>query len=74
MHLGVPAAGPAPLPLAVAVSRPRAQQPEWPDQAGARAVREALRTAPPLVLPAEADRLTARLAEVARGAASMCAS
>ncbi|MFJ7146815.1 3-deoxy-7-phosphoheptulonate synthase class II [Streptomyces sp. NPDC100445] len=69
MHLGLPGAGPAPLPLAVAVARPVAQQPEWPDPAGVRAVREALRTAPPLVLPAEADRLTARLGDVARGVA-----
>ncbi|MFD9318527.1 3-deoxy-7-phosphoheptulonate synthase [Streptomyces sp. NPDC060053] len=69
MHQDLSGAGPAPLPLAAAVTRPTAQQPDWPDPAGVRAVREVLRTAPPLVLPAEADRLTARLAEVARGAA-----
>lgn len=55
------------LPLAEAITRPAAQQPQWPDPARARAVRELLRSAPPLVLPAEADRLTARLAAVARG-------
>ncbi|QJT05507.1 3-deoxy-7-phosphoheptulonate synthase [Streptomyces asoensis] len=69
MHLGLSGTGPAPLPVADAVARPTAQQPDWPDPAGVRAVREVLRTAPPLVLPAEADRLTARLAEVARGEA-----
>ncbi|MFE7927853.1 3-deoxy-7-phosphoheptulonate synthase [Streptomyces sp. NPDC057456] len=69
MHQDPSGAGPAPLPLAAAVTRPTAQQPDWPDPAGVRAVREVLRSAPPLVLPAEADRLTARLAEAAHGAA-----
>ncbi|MGV9938638.1 3-deoxy-7-phosphoheptulonate synthase class II [Streptomyces sp. NPDC003401] len=69
MHLGPPEDGPAPLPLAAALTRPTAQQPDWPDPADVRTVRAVLRTAPPLVLPAEADRLTARLAEVARGEA-----
>ena len=69
MHLGPPGPGLAPLPLAAAVSRPVAQQPEWLDPSDVRAVRDVLRTAPPPVLPAEADRLTARLAEVAHGSA-----
>lgn len=61
--------GTAPLLLAEAMTRPAAQQPEWPEPARARAARELLRRAPPLVVGAEADRLTARLAGVARGEA-----
>ncbi|WTL42086.1 3-deoxy-7-phosphoheptulonate synthase [Streptomyces brevispora] len=56
-------AGAAPRP------RPAAQQPDWPDRAALRAVTEELAVLPGLVLAEECDRLTERLAAVARGEA-----
>ncbi|MER7849855.1 class II 3-deoxy-7-phosphoheptulonate synthase [Kitasatospora sp. NPDC096077] len=50
-------------------SLPAAQQPSWPDQAQLREVTAALAAAPPLVFAEECDRLTERLAAVARGEA-----
>ena len=44
-----------------------AQQPSWPDPGALRAVVDELSVAPPLVFPAECDRLRARLAGVALG-------
>ena len=61
--------GYGPLSLAMAVSRPAAQQPEWPDVRRVRAVRDTLRSAAALVPPDEVDALAARLAAVARGEA-----
>ncbi|MGV9965649.1 3-deoxy-7-phosphoheptulonate synthase class II [Streptomyces olivaceus] len=55
--------------LTDALSRPAAQQPDWPDPAHTHAVRTALAGAPPLTSPAEVDRLSAQLARVARGEA-----
>lgn len=46
-----------------------AQQPDWPDPSELLAVAAELSGYPALVLPAECDRLTARLAAVARGEA-----
>ncbi|MEU9047258.1 MULTISPECIES: class II 3-deoxy-7-phosphoheptulonate synthase [unclassified Kitasatospora] len=50
-------------------SLPAAQQPSWPDQAQLREVTAALAAAPPLVFAEECDRLSERLAAVARGEA-----
>ncbi|SDC48220.1 3-deoxy-D-arabinoheptulosonate-7-phosphate synthase [Actinokineospora iranica] len=64
-----------PLPPALrarlddALSRPAAQQPEWPDGEQVRKVRTLLESVPPITVPAEIDRLGQRLAEVARGEA-----
>ncbi|WP_436495731.1 class II 3-deoxy-7-phosphoheptulonate synthase [Actinokineospora sp. HUAS TT18] len=52
-----------------ALARPAAQQPEWPDADQVRQVRTVLESVPPITVPAEIDRLHARLAEVARGEA-----
>jgi 3-deoxy-7-phosphoheptulonate synthase len=52
-----------------ALSRPAAQQPEWPDPALAQRVRALLESVPPITVPAEIDRLRGRLAMVARGEA-----
>ncbi|CRK55721.1 2-keto-3-deoxy-D-arabino-heptulosonate-7-phosphate synthase II [Alloactinosynnema sp. L-07] len=52
-----------------ALARPAAQQPEWPDAEQVRQVRTVLESVPPITVPAEIDRLQARLAEVARGEA-----
>ncbi|MFD5764364.1 class II 3-deoxy-7-phosphoheptulonate synthase [Streptomyces sp. NPDC127049] len=45
------------------------QQPDWPDAARLREVTERLAGEPPLVFPAECDRLRERLGTVARGEA-----
>ncbi|HYH32703.1 MAG TPA: 3-deoxy-7-phosphoheptulonate synthase class II [Pseudonocardia sp.] len=52
-----------------ALSRPAAQQPEWPDAEQVRRVRTVLESVPPITVPAEIDRLRDNLAEVARGEA-----
>ena len=52
-----------------ALSRPAAQQPEWPDPENVGHVRTVLESVPPVVLPPEVDRLQARLADVANGEA-----
>ncbi|MGX7826875.1 class II 3-deoxy-7-phosphoheptulonate synthase [Actinokineospora sp. 24-640] len=52
-----------------ALARPAAQQPEWPDAEQVRQVRALLEAVPPITVPAEVDRLQARLAEVAQGKA-----
>ncbi|WP_285501954.1 class II 3-deoxy-7-phosphoheptulonate synthase [Actinokineospora sp. NBRC 105648] len=52
-----------------ALSRPAAQQPEWPDGEQVRQVRTLLESVPPVTVPAEIDRLSRRLGEVARGEA-----
>ena len=48
---------------------PVAQQPQWPDPAEARRVRDRLATLPPLVFAGEADALRAQLAAAQRGEA-----
>jgi 3-deoxy-7-phosphoheptulonate synthase len=53
--------------LDIALSRPAAQQPRWPDPASVRSARGVLEGAPALTWPAEIDRLLERLAAVARG-------
>ncbi|WP_329455130.1 3-deoxy-7-phosphoheptulonate synthase class II [Streptomyces sp. NBC_01497] len=53
----------------LAADPPAAQQPDWPDPAALRAVADDLAARPALVTAAECDRLRARLAEVACGAA-----
>jgi 3-deoxy-7-phosphoheptulonate synthase len=64
-----------PLPPAMrarldeALTRPAAQQPEWPDAEHVRQVRAVLESVPPITVPAEIDRLHGRLAEVALGRA-----
>ncbi|MFG2207199.1 3-deoxy-7-phosphoheptulonate synthase [Streptomyces sp. NPDC048638] len=50
-------------------SRPARQQPPWPDPVALRRTVAELEGAPPLLHPAECDRLRARLAAVARGEA-----
>src|SRR5882724_12818943 len=55
--------------LDVALARPAAQQPEWPDQDSVAKVRTVLESVPPVTVPAEIDRLHARLADVANGEA-----
>jgi 3-deoxy-7-phosphoheptulonate synthase len=52
-----------------ALTRPAAQQPEWPDPQGVGYVRTVLESVPPVTLPPEVDRLSERLAAVARGEA-----
>ncbi|GAA4006825.1 3-deoxy-7-phosphoheptulonate synthase class II [Allokutzneria multivorans] len=52
-----------------ALSRPAAQQPEWPSAEQARNVRTVLESVPPITVPAEVDRLRERLSEVAQGRA-----
>jgi 3-deoxy-7-phosphoheptulonate synthase len=52
-----------------ALSRPAAQQPEWPDPAAVAHVRTVLESVPPVTLPSEVDRLQAQLGSVARGEA-----
>ncbi|ALE74100.1 MULTISPECIES: class II 3-deoxy-7-phosphoheptulonate synthase [unclassified Pseudonocardia] len=52
-----------------ALSRPAAQQPEWPEPSRVGDVRKVLESVPPVVLPPEVDRLQQRLAEVANGEA-----
>jgi 3-deoxy-7-phosphoheptulonate synthase len=52
-----------------ALSRPAAQQPEWPDAEQVGHVRTVLESVPPVTLPPEIDRLQDRLAAVARGKA-----
>lgn len=48
-------------------SLPAAQQPQWPDPDALGGVLAFLRSSPPLVYAAECDRLSDRLAAVARG-------
>lgn len=55
--------------LDAALTRPAAQQPDWPDAAAVAHVRTVLESVPPVVLPPEVDRLHARLADVANGKA-----
>jgi 3-deoxy-7-phosphoheptulonate synthase len=55
--------------LDAALSRPAAQQPEWPDQEVVRRVRTVLESVPPVTVPEEVDRLRERLAAVANGKA-----
>ena len=50
-------------------SKPIVQQPVWPDPAALDEIVSTIRAVPPIVAPAEADDLTARLAEVAEGRA-----
>ncbi|OQO92137.1 class II 3-deoxy-7-phosphoheptulonate synthase [Saccharomonospora piscinae] len=52
-----------------ALSRPAAQQPDWPDADALSRVRTVLESVPPITVPAEVDRLRERLAMVARGEA-----
>ena len=52
-----------------ALSRPAAQQPEWPDADAVGRVRHLLEAVPPITVPPEIDRLQSRLAMVARGEA-----
>lgn len=52
-----------------ALSRPAAQQPEWPEPDRVRDVRTVMENAPPITMPAEVDRLGEQLAAVARGEA-----
>jgi len=52
-----------------ALSRGAAQQPEWPDADQVRQVRTVLESVPPITVPNEIDRLSEKLAEVARGEA-----
>jgi 3-deoxy-7-phosphoheptulonate synthase len=64
-----------PLPIELrtrlddALSRPAAQQPDWPDEQNVRRVRRVLESVPPVTVPEEVDRLCGRLAEVANGKA-----
>ncbi|MET7937417.1 class II 3-deoxy-7-phosphoheptulonate synthase [Streptomyces sp. NPDC005322] len=48
---------------------PAAHQPDWPDRAALREVTDELSAAPPLIFPAECDRLRSHLAAAARGEA-----
>ena len=52
-----------------ALSRPAAQQPDWPDSTDVAHVRTVLESVPPVTLPPEVDRLQRRLAAVAEGRA-----
>jgi 3-deoxy-7-phosphoheptulonate synthase len=52
-----------------ALVRQAAQQPEWPDLEQVRQVRTVLESVPPITVPSEVDRLSTKLAEVARGEA-----
>ncbi|GAA4793951.1 3-deoxy-7-phosphoheptulonate synthase class II [Streptomyces ziwulingensis] len=60
--------------LEVALARPAAQQPDWPDPDRARAVVRGLAAGEPLVTPAETRRLLDRLGAVARGEALLLQS
>lgn len=53
----------------MALSKPAAQQPEWPDPEAAANVRSVLESVPPITVPAEVDRLRTQLGEVAEGKA-----
>ena len=53
--------------LADALARPAAQQPPWPDPEYVVRVRTLLEHVPPITVPAEIDRLQARMGAVARG-------
>jgi len=55
--------------LDVALARPAAQQPHWPDPDAVRNARTVLESVPPITVPAEVDRLSNQLAAVARGEA-----
>ncbi|APU16967.1 MULTISPECIES: class II 3-deoxy-7-phosphoheptulonate synthase [Actinoalloteichus] len=55
--------------LDVALSKPAAQQPEWPDPEAVGKVRAVLESVPPITVPAEVDRLRTQLGEVAEGRA-----
>ena len=55
--------------LDAALARGAAQQPEWPDPEQVRQVRTVLESVPPITVPTEVDRLSTKLAEVARGEA-----
>ena len=52
-------------------SKPIGQQPDWPDRGALGAVLKTLRAVPPIVAPAEADKLTRELGAVAEGRAFM---
>jgi 3-deoxy-7-phosphoheptulonate synthase len=52
-----------------ALTRPAAQQPEWPDPEQTQMARTVLESVPPITVPVEIDLLRERLAEVARGKA-----
>ncbi|HTK61354.1 MAG TPA: 3-deoxy-7-phosphoheptulonate synthase class II [Pseudonocardia sp.] len=52
-----------------ALALPTAQQPEWPDPDAVAQVRTVLESVPPVTVPQEVDRLSERLADVARGEA-----
>ncbi|TKV60470.1 3-deoxy-7-phosphoheptulonate synthase class II [Nakamurella flava] len=52
-----------------ALSRPAQQQPAWPDPEKVLAVRTILEAVPPVTVPHEVDRLSDKLAAVARGEA-----
>ncbi|GAB3464036.1 3-deoxy-7-phosphoheptulonate synthase class II [Actinophytocola sediminis] len=54
-----------------ALTRRAAQQPEWPDREQVDQVRTVLESVPPITVPNEIDRLSTKLAEVARGEAFM---
>ncbi|MFE2458114.1 3-deoxy-7-phosphoheptulonate synthase [Streptomyces sp. NPDC059402] len=58
-----------PSGTAVRGGLPADQQPDWPDRSALLATAAELSGCPPLVLPAECDLLTERLAAVARGEA-----
>jgi 3-deoxy-D-arabino-heptulosonate 7-phosphate (DAHP) synthase class II len=60
--------------VTAALRGPAAQQPSWPDPERARAVRERLRQAPPVVQAGDIDRLRDRLSLVARGEAFLLQS
>jgi len=52
-----------------ALARPAQQQPEWGDPDQVLAVRKVLEAVPPVTVPLEIDRLSAKLADVANGEA-----
>ncbi len=51
------------------LARPAAQQPSWPDQRQVRKARSILESAPPIVVPAEIEKLLDKLSTVSRGQA-----
>ncbi|ASO22164.1 3-deoxy-7-phosphoheptulonate synthase [Actinoalloteichus hoggarensis] len=55
--------------LDTALSKPAAQQPDWPDPDAVGKVRTVLESVPPVTVPAEVDRLRTQLGEVAEGRA-----
>jgi 3-deoxy-7-phosphoheptulonate synthase len=71
----IPPVNQSPLPGVVAaavseaVARPAAQQPPWPDLDEVARARAVLECVPPIAVPAEVERLQARLGMVARGEA-----